>query len=272
MSVPADNQNLEQNPNPAGDGHADEASVTGGAPGQQGGQDGGQGNPKPPGDGQGTSHSVPLPVYLETRNELKALKRQIESLQGGRSQQSQQQSQDTDPEPQEAQYSDYNEYVRAQARWEGRQAATQQFAKLSAQQAMQSQAQETARQRQQATEKYFRNTANEDAAFHEAAQDLPLGDFLWHQIMRSDNPGPVLKHFIANKAEAQRIGFLPPAEQLVVYGEIRAKLAGASGQPNKVTQMPKPMAPVGSGKSGAKQSYSDAMTQEDFNASFPPIW
>ncbi len=248
MTVPADdnNPNQDPNPNPAGDGlPAGDPAGTGGEPGNQGGDGKPAGSPQPAGDGRGVEHSVPVHVLIEERRARQQAERELAQF---RNQRQPQQPVDADPKPRQDDFSDFSDFTRAEARWEGRQAAKETIQQERQRQAQEKVYQDRATATQTAIAKYREKTASEDASFHNTAMSLPLGDDLWSSVMESDHSPALVKHFAANPAEIYRLQGLGVRQMEREVGRLEAKLAGAGGQPQKVTQMPKTITPVGSGK------------------------
>lgn len=213
---------------------------------------------------QGSEASIPKSRFDEViaqRNQERAEKARLMAILEQRQQQpSQPTPADPDPEPDEAKYDDYPKYIRELAKWQGRQAAREAYAEERKRDEQQQAARTEGEKINQAWQNYKTKTAGESEDFHESARSMPLGEHLWIAVAKSENPAAVIKHLQANPAELARLNTLPVMDRLIEYGRLETKLAGSNGQP-QVSQMPKPMKPVGSGKSGDK--HPNDYTQDD---------
>lgn len=276
MSNQAEDQNQ---PTPSAEPAAAPAAGDGAQAGQEGSAGSPGGSPKPTESGQGgLPTAIPYDRFREKVHENQQLRQQLALLQ----QQGQQPKQpaNEDPEPNEGQFDSVVEYLKARQDWAVRQgtkqARTQWEQEQQQREAYNRQFQREATAREQFTRKAI-EASSKDPAMAQAIQTSPVWDIPMHRetqlaLLESDQAVELLRHFTANPAEALELAQLDPIRAAKQIARLEVKLAG-SGQPTKkVSDFPKPMTPVGSGKSGAKQEYSDGMSQEDFNHSFPPIW
>lgn len=232
-----------------------------------------QPKPAPEGAAGGPPSQVPYHVFAERNARLRAAEAELARLRGGQQPQAPQQPVDNDPRPKQEDFQDFNEFIRAEARWEGRNAGREAYKQERQKDEQNRSAQDAATQQQQAVKSWFDKTANEDAAFHEAAQDLHLGGLLWHQLMRAENPVAIAKHLINNQAEVRRLSMLPATEQLVAFGELRAKLTGANAGPQKKPGSKVPnLNPVGQGnRANGRDIYKDDVSDDEFTRGLFPL-
>ncbi len=209
--------------------------------------------------------TIPYERFSEKAREAAELKRVNQQLlqalgQGGVQQRQPQAPVDDDPEPKQEAFIDYEEWRDARSAWHGRKAGREAYQQERQKETQAQQVKTQAAELQKMQGNYQAKTAAEGADFHAAAQDLRLGDTLWAATMGSEIPGAIVKHFLANPAETQRVTQLPQWQQLIEFGKLETRLAGSNGQPAQVSKMPKPMTPVGSGKSGNGEYTQDKVT------------
>ena len=103
----------------------------------------------------------------------------------------------------------------------------------------------------------------------ESVQDIPLSETLRMAIMTDENAGDLTHALATNRAELERISRLTDYEAVREIGRLSARIPGSKGQPNKMSGMPSPINPVGSGSPNTKRSFDEKMDQSTFNANFP---
>lgn len=104
--------------------------------------------------------------------------------------------------------------------------------------------------------------------FHEVLEqvdDVPVSPTVEHILLSSEN-GPELMYELAkNRADYERINKLSPVAAAREIGKIEAKIAASKSassetkkqEPKKLTQAPKPIAPVGGSKGTVEKSIDD---------------
>jgi hypothetical protein len=96
----------------------------------------------------------------------------------------------------------------------------------------------------------------------ESVDDVPVSPAVQELIVSSEN-GPELMYELAkNRAEFERINKLSPLAAARELGRLESKLGAQSSakekpEPKKLTNAPKPLEPVGSGKGAVRKSISD---------------
>ena len=173
----------------------------------------------------------------EARKALDAERAQLESL---RQSQAPALAAD-DPEPQEAQFDDYGQYVKAQARWEARQEfrAQQQNALLAQQQQLAAREFEWRVQNfkskideENAKTPDWLNTVNQDllsivpisAMSAKDREQATAYNALAEELLRTERPVEMLRHFSEHPEEVQRLVTLPPHEFMRQMARIEARL------------------------------------------------
>lgn len=168
--------------------------------------------------------------------------------------QSQQQPQSAPQAPKQEDFATYEDYIRADARFVAQQEARQAYAaeRQRELQAAQAQAEQT---RAQAAESNWSRKTSEGLAKHpdffEVIAQVRVNSHL-EQLIKASAVGDELGYHLGkNKDVEARLNAMHPLDAAAELGRIEAKLQGAGGQPQaKVSQMPKPMQPVGTGKAG----------------------
>lgn len=98
----------------------------------------------------------------------------------------------------------------------------------------------------------------------EEVEDIPLSPALRKEILESEN-GPELAYELAkNREEFERLNKLPPTALARAIGKVEARLEASRAsseekkpEPKKITQAPKPIEPIGSGKAVVAKSITD---------------
>lgn len=94
------------------------------------------------------------------------------------------------------------------------------------------------------------------------------------QVNLGEYPEPVAlaKHLATNPELVFEMNNLPPDLAVQRMWMIGQSLAGSKTQPASASKAPPPISPVGSGKTNTTGTYRDDMSQEEFNATFKPLW
>jgi hypothetical protein len=101
----------------------------------------------------------------------------------------------------------------------------------------------------------------------------PLRNDLQVNLKEHKDPIGLGKHLAQNPNLVYEMNNLPPDLAVQRMWEIGQSLAGSTTQPKQsASKAPPPISPVGSGKTNTTGTYRNDMTQEEFNASFKPIW
>lgn len=101
---------------------------------------------------------------------------------------------------------------------------------------------------------------------------VPLRPDLSINLMEHANPIALAKHLALNPEQTMEINGLPPDLAVRRMWEIGQSLAGSKTQPVSASKAPPPISPVGSGKTNTAGGYRADMSQQEYNAAFPPIW
>lgn len=185
-----------------------------------------------------------------------------------------------DPEPQEAAFEDYRTFVKAQARWEIRQAKreadaeTAKFQQAHAETAQREEFQARAQTwigRREAFVAAHPDKADRMMAFLDGVHaGTPIGDV----ILESEVGGEVADYLAANPTEADRIARLAPVSALRALGKIEAKFdstltsASASAGPaaKTVTTAPAPPMTLAARSARPADPAAAALARGDFEA------
>lgn len=180
--------------------------------------------------------------------------------------------------PKQDDFQTYEEYIDARATFKAEQAAEAKWNGLQ-----QQQRQATQQQAEQA--RIYNAETNWGQKSHEAAAkypdfeqkiatSAPLTNAHAMAVMKaSPVAGDLAYHLASNPDVVGRLNGMHPIDAAAELGRIEGKLAGSTTPPKpSVSKAPKPISPVGSGKTPASREYSDDMSQEEFNATYKPIW
>lgn len=176
----------------------------------------------------------------------------------------------TDSEPKREQFADEAAYLKELGLWAGRQG----FQEAKVQEEQQTREYQEA-QRAIEAEKNFAAKAQEAAKkysnFNEAlaSSTVEFPPQVSRAIQASPVAGDLAYTLATNPQKAAEIASLPTEQALYELGMLSAQIPGSNGQPTKMSNMPNPISPVGTGKPSATRSYSDDMGQGDFNEAFP---
>lgn len=170
------------------------------------------------------------------------------------SQQSAPQNQPTQPQPpKQEDFGTWEEFVRADARFVAQQEARQEFQRARQEEQRQTQTRGFQERVETAdakfSEKLYEATAKNPALMQKLQNAPSLRGDLQLALKESDAPVALAEHLADNPGLVIQLNQMQPDRAWREMGRIEAKLAGASGQPPKVSQMPKPMTPVGGTKS-----------------------
>jgi len=92
-------------------------------------------------------------------------------------------------------------------------------------------------------------------------------------LKKADAAGDLAYHLASDHALIAKINAMHPLDAAMELGRIEEKLAGSKTPPKtSVSKAPKPISPVGSGKTPAARGFSNDMSQEDFNEQYKPLW
>jgi hypothetical protein len=177
---------------------------------------------------------------------------------------------ETNLEPKREQFASDAEYYKELGLWSGRQG----FQEAKTQEEQQSREYQEV-QRKLSAQKNFAEKADEASKKYNnykealASSTVEFTEDVSLAIQASPVAGDLAYALATNPTEAARIASLPTNEALYALGTLSAQIPGSNGQPTKMSNMPNPINPVGTGKPSATKSYSDDMDQSSFNDSFP---
>lgn len=174
--------------------------------------------------------------------------------------------------PKQEDFATYEEYLDARADYR----AETRFHSLQEQQQRQAQV-------HQYQERAMRAEINFAQKLHEAAAKDPsvlpilqtaptLRDDLQVNLKEHKDPVGLAKHLAQNPNLVFEMNNLPPDLAVQRMWEIGQSLAGSKTQPVSASKAPPPISPVGAGKTNTSGGYRSDMSQEEFNATFRPIW
>ncbi len=195
----------------------------------------------------------------------------------GKPQQEAQEQGEQGPDPKKYDHgiNDIN-YINDMADHRGRTAAREEFAKLE--QARQTTKKQTATQnRIKTVEEKYLSTMDDAAESHNdfdevisSVSDPNIDPNVAFAIKDSDVGGEIFYHLAKNPKVLKKLKGMSSVQAVKEVGKMEAKLT-EKPEPKKkpVSKMSKPLKPLGTGKTNAKSSYSNDMSQEEFNRSFP---
>lgn len=191
-------------------------------------------------------------------NEEIAKRRELES----RFQQPPQQQQSTEDQPpkrpKESDYGSFEDFETAKEVYvlqSAQYAARQEHRRLRAEEARQAQGmsfqQRISKARETFAEKVYEAEAKDPGLVQKLQNAPSLREELEIEgLKESDDPVSLARHLADNPGVILQLNQMPLGKALKEMGRIEAKLQGSAGQTQtKVSQMPKPMQPVGTGKS-----------------------
>lgn len=169
-------------------------------------------------------------------------------------------SKSVDGKPDPEHFESHSDYVEALTDWkiEMREKAAQQKAQKSQIETEQANAYKIHAERV----KSFADKTEDFQEVLESVDDVPVSVTVQECILSSEN-GPALMYELAkNRAEYERICKLPPIAAARELGKIEFKIASNSSEekkqePKKLTNAPKPIAPVGSKSASVLKSLDD---------------
>lgn len=178
---------------------------------------------------------------------------------------------DTMPAPKQSDYQTYEEYVAAI----GEHAATRATARQIEQFTRSQQAQQSQQQAQNRAGQAFQNwntkiadVVSKDPTFTHRALEI-MGNLptdLGLAVLESPATKELTTHFVQHPEDVFRMASMNPIQAGIELGKLTAKMAVAPA--TKVSKMPPPQAPVGSGKTGSKRA--DDMSVTDVTARLYP--
>ncbi len=196
-------------------------------------------------------------------NEEIAKRRELESRFQQPPQQQQQPAEDQAPKrPKEADFNSFEEFEAAKesfATESAKHAARQEFKRLRADEARQAQGMSFQQRITKAKESFIEKVYEAEAKEPGLVQKLQNAPSLREEIeilglKESDDPVSLARHLADNPNVILQLNQMPLEKALREMGRMEAKLQGAGGQPQaKVSQMPRPMQPVGTGKAGGSK-------------------
>lgn len=156
-------------------------------------------------------------------------------------------------------YATHQEWVEAVADWKADQ-KLKQLEEKQAKERVQSEQQKVVQTYLDRKAAFSEKTPDFDEVVHEV-DDIPVSLTVQNIILKAEN-GPQLAYELAkNREEYARICKLPPMEAALEMGALKAKLLAKSSpstEAKKLTNAPKPLEPVGSGKGATpKKSLDD---------------
>lgn len=179
--------------------------------------------------------------------------------------------------PKQDDFATYEEFIEARATHAATQAAEARYNALRQQEAQQNQA----RQQQERANSAYQNwvgkvadLSTKDPIRYQRAVET-LGNMpaeLGVMVMQDQAARELTEHFADHPEEGFRLASLPPIQAAMELGRLGAKLAGSKAPPASVSKAPRPIDPVGSGKTNVSTGFRNDMSQEEFNRSFNPIW
>ena len=178
---------------------------------------------------------------------------------------------DTTPAPKQENFQTYEEYLDARAEHKATQATARQIQEFTrTQQTQQSQVQMQTRTSQaiQTWNSKVADVAAKDPTFTHRAMELlnNLPTDLGIAICESPVTKELTTHFVQHPEDVFRMASMSPIQAGIELGRLTAKMAVAPAA--KVSKMPPPQAPVGSGKTGSKRA--DEMSTMDVTARLYP--
>jgi len=233
---------------------------------------------------RGVEQNIPYQRFKEVNDDKKRAIAEAEywraQAQKGQSQAPAQQTPSADAEPRPEDYAENPlENIRAQARYDAR----NEFQKLRQQEAQERERNAKAQQEAERARRIAesdRETAAKYSDFHEVMETSPVMSMPIPDAMRpvldmflASKQGSEIKYALAkNPAIAQKILSMNPSDAAIELAVLARPATGNGQTQQTVSKAPKPISPVGGGKSSPPRSYSDDMSQEEYNAAFPPIW
>lgn len=227
----------------------------------------GQAAPAPEGTPAGESEEAKARVFTQAEldaavqrrvaKERRRFERELQGMLGQQQQAKETPKQDAD-EPKREQFQDYEAYLEARADWRaGRKAQEHvetimaQRAQVSAQTELVSSAQEVI-EKGRAQYKDFDTVVN--AAFETGA--IEPGGALHRALIQSDDGHKLAYHLATHPQEAERLGALAPARQLIELGRISARLE----QP--ASRAPAPPKPLTGGAAPVEKDFTSLSPKE----------
>jgi len=220
--------------------------------------------------GRSNDNTVPYHRFKEVNEARKAAEEKLQQAQQVFNPAADVNNTDTDSEPKREQFADEAAYLKELGLWAGRQG----FQEAKVQEEQQTREYQEA-QRAIEAEKNFAAKAQEAAKkysnFNEAlaSSTVEFSPQVSRAIQASPVAGDLAYTLAINPQKATEIASLPTEQALYELGMLSAQIPGSNGQPVKMSNMPNPISPVGTGKPSATRSYSDDMGQGDFNEAFP---
>lgn len=174
--------------------------------------------------------------------------------------------------PKQEDFSNYEQYIEARAEFKAKQAAEQTWKAFQAQQ--QQQAQQQAEQaRIQTAETNWAQKAYEASVKYsdfteKVSNSMPLTNAYAAAVLKaSPMAGDLAYHLASNPDLVARLNGMHPIDAAAELGRVEGKLAGSPTPPKvSVSKAPKPISPVGTGKTPSPSQYRDDMTDQEYLA------
>lgn len=228
---------------------------------------------------QGRSDSQPptIPKYRfdDVNHRMQAAERELAQL---RQAQNQQPPAPAPQPPKQDDFQTYEEYIRADAKFVAEQAAEAKWNGFQQQQQQAAQRQAEQTRAQTADQNWNQKTSEAAAKYPDFEQKLFTAPNIFSDHTRavlkaSPMAGDLAYHLASNPEIIGRLNGMHPLDAAAELGRIEGKLAGSTTPPKtSVSKAPKPISPVGSGKTPASRDFSPDMSQEEFDATFKPLW
>lgn len=200
--------------------------------------------------------SIPKWRFDEVNHRAQAAEARLRELMAQSQQPQQQPAAPQAPKPED--FPTYEEFIRADARFVAQQEAKQAYA-AERQREQQASQQQTEQAREHAANLNWSQKTIEAAQkypdFYEKLSAAPMLHPILQAVLKPSQAAGDLAYHLAGQPETiARLNSMHPLDAIAELGRIEGKLQGSSGQaPTKVSQMPKPMAPVSTGKAGGSK-------------------
>jgi len=219
--------------------------------------------------GKSTDNTVPYSRFKEVNDQLRTFKENqqnaVNSLTGGVKQ-----PEETNLEPKPEQFQNNADYYRALGVYGGQQG----FQEAKTQEEQQNRANTEHQSNVDADNNFSVKTAEAQKKYTNYDEMVAQSTAVFSleaqkAIKTSPVAGDLMYALASNPEKANEISNMNPNEAIYALGMLSAQIPGSNGQPVKMSNMPNPISTVGTGKPSGVRPYSDDMSQDSFNDSFP---
>ncbi|MDQ3003178.1 MAG: hypothetical protein M3Y08_18195 [Fibrobacterota bacterium] len=243
----------------------------------EGTQPSGEANPNPAPEIQQGRDPIPKTRFNEViveRNHLRAENSHLVSLL-----QQRQQPEQPKPAPQaprQDDFSTYEEYIRADARFTAEKSVEDRWNALQQKQQQAAQAQSEHARTQTVETNWSQKSSDASVKYADFDTKIstcpPLAPHALQVLKASPAAGDLAYHLASNPDLIGRLNGMHPFDAVMELGRMEGKLAGSTTPPKpSVSKAPKPISPVGSGKTTSPSAYRDDMSEAEYLAMRHPI-